>query len=169
MEPRMPYLGRNFEKPLSYLKSAPSNSPCWKVSSKKSKFLNLEPKMPHFCILRLEFQNILVIFEIGTLKFVWLQNFAKKRKYKFRTKNVLFVYFWARIAKFCEETKIHKFGTKSAIFRYFWPKMLYLGIFGQYYCQIWNQRPKDAYLQILTKKQKCINLGPKIPCLSILD
>ena len=27
---------------------------------------------------------------------------------------------------------------------------------------------KDAYLQILTKKQKCINFGPKMPYLGIL-
>ena len=43
------------------------------------------------------FENTIVIFEISTLKFVQLQNFAKKRTPKFGTKNVLFGYFWARI------------------------------------------------------------------------
>ena len=36
--------------------------------------------MPHFCILRLEFENIIVIFGISTFKFVYLQNFRKKQK-----------------------------------------------------------------------------------------
>ena len=55
---------------------------------------------------------------------------------KFRTKNALFGYFWARILKFffsylksatlnlpkcnfCEEAKMLKFWTKNAILRYF--------------------------------------------------
>ena len=66
-----------------------------------------------------------------------------------------------------------KFGTKNAIFRNFWPKIHYLGIFGQELKKKTIVRfeistLKDAYLQILTKKQKCINLGPKMPYLGIL-
>ena len=37
--------------------------------------------MPDFCILGLEFENIIVIFEISTLEFVKFQNFAEKQKY----------------------------------------------------------------------------------------
>ena len=71
LETKMPYLGvlgSNFEKTLSYLKSAPSNFPCWKVSCKKKKVLNLGQKMPDLCILGQELENIIVIFEISTLK-----------------------------------------------------------------------------------------------------
>ena len=69
---------------------------------------------------------------------------------KFRTKNALFCYFWARIVrildcqncqilkqhhqiflitKFREIMKMPEFGTKSALFGYFWLKMSYLCIF----------------------------------------
>ena len=36
--------------------------------------------MPYLGIFGLEFSKPIVIFEIGTLKFVYLQNFAKKQK-----------------------------------------------------------------------------------------
>ena len=36
--------------------------------------------MPYLGILGLEFQKIIVIFEMSTLQFVKLQNFVKKRK-----------------------------------------------------------------------------------------
>ena len=36
--------------------------------------------MPDLCIFGLEFKNNIVIFEISTLEFVKLQNFAKKQK-----------------------------------------------------------------------------------------
>ena len=69
----MPYLGvlgSNFENPLSYLKSAPSNLPYSKVCCKKQKSLNMGPKMSDFGILVLEVENNIVIFEISTFKFV---------------------------------------------------------------------------------------------------
>ena len=70
----MPYLSvfdSNFEKPLPYLKSAPSNLLCCKVSCKnKKKMLHLRPKISDFRILGLELDNIIVIFEISTLEFV---------------------------------------------------------------------------------------------------
>ena len=54
--------------------------------------------MPDSDIFGLEFENYILIFEISTLKFVYLQNFVKKMKMsKFWTKNVLFRYFWATI------------------------------------------------------------------------
>ena len=64
---------------------------------KKQKCLNLGLKGLELCIFGLEFENNIVIFEIGTLEFVKFQNLAKKTKMlKFGTKNVLFGYFWAR-------------------------------------------------------------------------
>ena len=36
--------------------------------------------MPHLGIFGLEFENNIVIFEISTLEFVQLQNFAEKQK-----------------------------------------------------------------------------------------
>ena len=45
---------RIFKKLFSYLKSAPSNLPNWKILQKK-KCLNLGPKMPHLGIFELEF------------------------------------------------------------------------------------------------------------------
>ena len=64
---------------------------------KKQKCLNLGPKRLELCIFGLEFENNIVIFEIGTLEFVKFQNLAKKttKMLKFGTKNVLFGYFWA--------------------------------------------------------------------------
>ena len=37
--------------------------------------------MPYFNVFELEFENNTVIFEISTLKFVYLQHFEKKQKY----------------------------------------------------------------------------------------
>ena len=55
----------------------------------------------HANVLKLEFENSILIFEINTLEFVYLKNLAKKKKkkipLKFGIKNVLFVYFSARI------------------------------------------------------------------------
>ena len=42
-----------------------------------------------------------------------------------------------------------KFGTKNFLFGYFWDRIL------------------PTY-KILRKKQKCLNLGPKMPCLGIV-
>ena len=58
------------------------------------------------------------------------------------------------IAKLCEETKMPKFGTKNAI------KLLsYL-----------KSAPSNVSIcKISQKKQKCLNLGPKMPYLGIFD
>ena len=55
-------------------------------------------------VLKLEFENGILIFEINTLEFVYLQNLAnkqqqKKKPLKFEIKNVLFGYISARILK----------------------------------------------------------------------
>ena len=47
--------------------------------------------MPDLGIFELEFENILVTFEVSVLKFVLLQSLVQKRKIlKFGTKNALF-------------------------------------------------------------------------------
>ena len=77
----MPYLSllcSISEKQLSYLKSAPSNLRCWKVSCKKEKFLTLGQKMSDFRILGREFENIIVIFKISIFEFVFLQSVVEK-------------------------------------------------------------------------------------------
>ena len=58
------------------------------------------------------------------------------------------------IAKLCEETKMPKFGTKNAI------KLLsYL-----------KSAPSNVSIcKISQKKQRCLNLGPKMPYLGIFD
>ena len=65
--------------------------------------------MPYFGIFELQFKKSIVIFEISTLKFVYLQSFLKKQKclnwdqeclfYVLLTKKALFGYFWARLLK----------------------------------------------------------------------
>ena len=67
-------------KLLSYLKSAPSNLSICKISqrNKKHKFGTKNVWFGYFWV-RI-FKNAIVIFEINTLKFVSLQNFAKKNK-----------------------------------------------------------------------------------------
>ena len=79
----MPYLGvlgSHFERPLSYLKLAPSNLTYRKIWCKKTKFLNLGPKKLDFYILGLELQNIIVIFKTSNLQFVLLQSLMQKQK-----------------------------------------------------------------------------------------
>ena len=74
--------------------------------------------MPDLGIFGLEFENNIVIFEISTFEFVYLQNLAEKQKclnlgtkmllgifdqkcliWIFLFKNALFGYFWGRILK----------------------------------------------------------------------
>ena len=108
--------------------------------SKKQKCLNLRPKMPHLGIFDQKcliwvflgkiFRKTIVIFEISTLKFVYLQYFTKKQKCLNLDQNAWFGYFWAGIwkqychiwnqhpriclvAKFRGKTKMPKFGMKN--------------------------------------------------------
>ena len=101
-----------------------------------------------------------------------MAKFCKKTKIpKFRTKNALFGYFWAKIlkhychiwnqhpqicqiAKFREKTKMPKFGIKNALFGYFWARIL------ENYCVIYEISTLNfVKLQNFAKKQKCLNLG----------
>ena len=84
-----------------------------------------------------------------------------------------YCYIWNRhrricqMAKFCENTKMPNFGTKNALFGDFLPRIPHLDIFGlefqKYYGRIWNQQT-----QLSQKKQKYLNLGPKMSYLGNL-
>ena len=65
-----------------------------KKKKEMKKCLNLEQKLPYWCILDWNFKTNIVIFVISTVIFVKLQNFVKKRLPKMRHKNALFGYFW---------------------------------------------------------------------------
>ena len=76
----MPYLGIfdwNSKKPLSYLKSTPSNLSDFKVWC-KLKILFMGLKMPNLRIFGLEFENTIVMFQISVREFVLLQSFVQK-------------------------------------------------------------------------------------------
>ena len=137
----MPYLsvlGSSFEKPLSYLKSAPSNLPCSKLSFKKKKnVLKLGTKNVRFPYLG-----------AGIWKYyyhIWNQ----------RPRICL-------VAKFGAKIKIVKFGTRNALFEYSW-----VGIW-KWYSHNWNQHPRICLSANVAKKQKRWNLVSKMPYVGIL-
>ena len=66
------YFGLEFQKLMSYLKSASSNLVAWKVSSKTKKTLNLGPKIPYLGIFGLQFNKNYYQILNRTLKFVEL-------------------------------------------------------------------------------------------------
>ena len=78
-------MGWNLKTILSYLKSAPSNLKsthriCLIAKFREiQKYLNLKPKMPDLRIFGLEFEYIIVIFEIFVLEFVLLQGLVKNK------------------------------------------------------------------------------------------
>ena len=132
--------------------------------------------MSYFGIFGLEFEKTVAIFEINTLKFVWLQ-ISRKNK---NVSNASLGYFWAGIwkkychiwnqhprlcliAKFYKKTKIPKFGTKNALFGYFWTRIL------KNYCHIGNQLLRICLLAKFCEETKMPNLGLKMPFLSIFD
>ena len=83
-------LGCDFEKPMSYLKSAPSNLSYCKVWCKKYKSLNLGRKMPYLHIFGLEFVNIIVIFNNQYPRICLVAKFGVKTKIlKFGAKKCL--------------------------------------------------------------------------------
>ena len=109
-----------------------------------------------------------------------IARFRKKIKSKFGTKNALFGYFWTRIwksycrvwnqqpricliAKFCKKQKLLNLGQKKS----------YLGTFALEFFKKLLSYLKSApsnlsnceISQKKNEKQKCLNLGPKIPYL----
>ena len=84
----------------------------------------------------------------------------------FQTKFRIWV-FLARIISICEAScKIKKYlhlGQKNALFGYFRVRIR------KSHCHIWNQRPHICLIANLVQNKKSLNLGPKIPNLSIFD
>ena len=78
---------------------------------KKQKYLNLGIQMLYWVFLTKNalfgyfrsriFKRTNFLFQISTLKFVKLQNFAKRKNLRFVTKIALFRYFWARNLNNC--------------------------------------------------------------------
>ena len=141
---------------MSYLNLAPSNLSIWK-SSRKNKN--------------------------ATLKFLNLQKFCKKMKMpKLGNKSALFGYFWAKLLKnychiwnqhpqiclfpkFREKKKQKKKQTK------FWTKSVLIGFsaleFSKTIAIFEINTHKFVHLEKFSKKQKCLNLGQKVPDLGI--
>ena len=101
---------------------------------------------------------------------------------KFRTQNGLFGYFWANILRkttvifkisilkfsylqnFAKKKKMPKFGTKNAFFGYFWARIL-----KKLLSYLKSASSHLSICKIPRKKQKCLNLGPKVPDLCIFE
>ena len=92
---------------------------------------------------------------------------------KFGTKNVLFGYFWATILENC--CHIWNQHLRICLTAIFWSKRVqkcliwvFLGkIFRKTIVIFKTSTLKFVYLQNFTKKQKCLNLGPKMSGLCI--
>ena len=140
-------------------------------------YCHISSQRPPNCLIA-NLKNI-VIFEANALNFALLQNLVQKIKIlKFGTKNTRFPYFGAGISKYyChiwnQSPRIClavKFGAKTKILK-FGSKNTCLGIFGLE-LKIILPYLKSATLnlsnsRILWKKQKCLNLEPKMPHLGI--
>ena len=81
LEPKVPYLGvfAAIMKNYCHIWNQHVQFPLLQslVQKKKKKSFNLGQKMPDLSILGLEFEHIILIFQIGTFEFVSLQNFVK--------------------------------------------------------------------------------------------
>ena len=135
------FLGQNFQKLFSYLKSANSNLPKCKILWKKQKIVNLEPKMPYFGYSWARILKSYCRIFYQQPQIFQITQFCEKTKMPiFGTKKILLGYSWARIlkaycrilnqqpkicqtGKFCKKTKMPKFVTKNALFGYFWAKI----------------------------------------------
>ena len=123
-------------------------------------------------IYGLEFENVIVIFEISALEFSLLQSLVWKWKslilgpkmpylgfcrLTFERKLLLYLK-QPRIlqnAKLHAKSKILKFGTKYALFGYFWAEIL------KKHCDIWSQRPRMCLLAMFRAKIKILKFGTK--------
>ena len=165
--PVLDVLDWNLETILPYLQSATSNLSICKIwrKTKVSKF-GTRNAWKHTKVLKLEFENRIPIFEINTLEFVYLKNLAKKKKKnprKFGIKNVLFVYFSARIWKMLlsylkwasSSLAFSKIGPKTLDFWYFW-----VGIW-RLFCYIWNQSPRNCLIAKFGTKNEKPKYGTK--------
>ena len=134
------------------MKLPPPNLPHYKFSRKKQKCQDLGPKMPYLGIfdqkyyiwvfLGHNFKRTIVIFQISTLKFEYLQNFTKKQKCQNLGPKMPYLdifdqkrYIWVFLN--------HNFKRAIVIFKI--------------------STLKFVYLQNFTTKQKCLNSGQKMP------
>ena len=170
------FLGNNFKKLLSCLKSAPSNlSTCKILLKKKKKCLKLGPKCLIQVFLGQNFKKAFVIFEVNTLKFVQNQNFGKKIKQKwlnlrpkmsyldFLGQNFKEVWQYFKSApsnlsycKISRKTNAYIFGpkmpcwiflTENALFGYFW------GRISKQYCHISNQHSRICVIAKIQRRK----------------
>ena len=162
-------LGSNFEKPLSYLKSAHSNLPCCKVSCKKKKLFvrflyvgagiwkyccHIWNQRPRIC-LAAKFGAKITILRLPEFGYFWSESWN------------IYCHIWNQhprlclIAKFCEKKKIPKFGTKNPLFEYFW-----VGIW-KWYCDTWNPHPQIWLIAKFCEKPKTPKFGIKNDFLGI--
>ena len=106
---------------------------------KKMKISIFGTKMPYLGISELEYSKTIFIFEISTIKFVFMQNFVKKWKYlnlgpKMHYLGIFGLEFsnnychtWNQHPRICVNAK---FREKIKIYLNLGPKMPYLVIFG---------------------------------------
>ena len=125
------------------------------------------------CIFGLEFENIIVIFQISVLEFLLLQSLVQKQKslisdqkclvWVFLGKNLKKNYchignqhpqIWL-FAKFHEKTKMLKFGNKNAWFGYFWARIL------ENYCHVLNQHLRICVIPKFCEETKMLRFGTK--------
>ena len=109
----------------------------------KRKCLKLGPKMPYWGTFGLECSKAIVIFEISILKFVSLQILIKKKSLNLGPKCLIWVFL-----------------TKNTLFGYFGAKILVLRY-------LMSAPSNLSNCKALQKKQRCLNLGPKMSYLGI--
>ena len=167
---------------MSHFKSAPSSLSNCKISRKKQKCPSFGPKgqfrgiFDQRCLIWVllgnNFKKAIIIFEVSTLKFVYLQNFTKKQNclnlgpkclihvfyLEFKKK---YCYIWNYqpriylIAKFPEKIKMPKFGTKM-------PDLDIFGLeFQNCYCHIWNQHLWICLIAKFCEETKIPKFGTK--------
>ena len=136
-----------------------------KLGTKNALFGYFWPKYLIWVFLGNNFKKTIVIFEISTLKFVYLQNFTKKQKKpNFGTKKAWFMYFLAGIWKqYCHIWNQHAQLFLTAKFREkkclnLGPKMPYLVIFGQWFWKIvlsyFKSAPSNLFNCKILRKNK---------------
>ena len=121
-----------------------------KFLEKRTKCLNLGPKIAYLGFFRPEFWKYIIVFDTRTLKFVKVGNFVKRNIVNLGGKMLYSGFFQAiffknycylsnrhpqfcQIVKISRKNKIAKFSIKKALLRYFWVRIL------KNYCPIRNQ------------------------------
>ena len=141
--------------------------------------------MAYFRFFRVEFQKIIVTFEISTLKFPWYKYFGKKQKCQ--DMGVFFGQIFKKLLSYLKsgpssliycktswKKNLPNFDAKNALFVYFWARFL------KSYCHILNSAPSNLYIWNFLqknkkkkhkiwnkKKKKSSNLGSKMPYLCV--